>query len=592
MGAVLYAGGTTFRVWAPNASAVTVAGSFNDWSPSADALAHEGNGYWSGDVPLAREGHEYRYVISHAGQVLLPWRVDPYARAVTNPGGNGIIHADAFDWGVSPFQMPDWNELIIYELHVGTFNDVPGDSPGHLRAAIERLPYLRDLGINAVELLPPAEFHGGYSWGYNPGYPFAVEREYGGPEALKAFIKAAHEHGIAVIIDVVYNHLGPEDVVVWRFDGWHQDDFGGIYFYNDGRAWTPWGARNRPDYGRGEVRQYLRDNALMWLEEYRADGLRWDATAFIRNVYGSQDDPGNDLPDGWSLMQWINREIAQRQPWKISIAEDLRNNPWLIKDDEGGAGFDGEWDPEFVHPVRHALITPSDEQRSMAAVQRSITHRYGADAFERVIYTESHDEVANGRARVPHEINPADPASWHAKKRSTLGAALVLTSPGIPMLFQGQEFLEDEWFHDEDPLDWSKLERFAGIVQLYRDLIRLRRNWFDHTRGLRGQHVHAHHVNDFDKVIAYHRWDQGGPSDSVVVVANFGHRGYPSYRLGFPAQGRWRVRCNSDWAGYDPSFGSQHSYDTEATPEPRDGMLFAANVGLAPYSAIILSQDR
>jgi 1,4-alpha-glucan branching enzyme len=160
------------------------------------------------------------------------------------------------------------------------------------------------------------------------------------------------------------------------------------------------------------------------------------------------------------------------------------------------------------------------------------------------------------------------------------------------MLFQGQEFLEDEWFRDTDPLDWSKLQRYAGIVQLYRDLIRLRRNWHDQTRGLRGQHVHVHYVNDHDKVIAFHRWDQGGPGDSVVVVANFGHRSYASYRVGFPQQGRWRVRFNSDWAGYDPAFGNQHSYDTEATPEARDGMAFAANVGLGSYSAIILSQDR
>jgi 1,4-alpha-glucan branching enzyme len=589
MGAVLHQGGTTFRVWAPNASEVFVAGTFNNWSAEADPLAHEGRGYWSVDVPGAQEGHEYKYVIRNGAQEL--WRVDPYARAVTSSVGNGIIRSESFAWGSNPYRTPFWNEMVIYEMHIGTFNDEPGGPPGHLRAAIERLPHLRDLGINAIELLPPSEFPGGFSWGYNPAHPFAVESEFGGPEALKAFVKAAHEHGIAVIVDVVYNHLGPNDLSLWQFDGWQQDGSGGIYFYSDWRAWTPWGARNRPDYGRGEVRQYLRDNALMWLEEYRADGLRWDATAFIRNVYGNQDDPAHDLPDGWGLMRWINREIQQHQPWKISIAEDLRNNAWLIDDTEAGAGFDGQWDSEFVHPIRSALLAPRDEERSMAAVQHSILHRYGSDAFERVIYTESHDEVANGRARIPHEISPADPGSLYAKKRSTLGAALVFTAPGVPMLFQGQELFEDEWFRDTDPLDWSKLERYAGIVQLYRDLIRLRRNWYDQTRGLRGQHVDVHHVNDHDKVIAFHRWDQGGPRDSVVVVANFGNRSYASYRVGFPRLGMWQVRFNSDWDGYDAGFGNQYSYDTEARPEARDGMAYAANVGLGSYSAIILSQD-
>ncbi len=149
-------------------------------------------------------------------------------------------------------------------------------------------------------------------------------------------IKECHRQGLAVILDVVYNHFGPGDLDLWRFDGWTENDGGGIYFYNDWKAETPWG-HNRPDYGRGEVRQFIRDNALMWLDEYHVDGLRYDATIYIRTIHGPGD---KDLPEGWGLLQWINGEIRQRFPGRIIIAEDLQDNEWLTKDiGAGGAGF-------------------------------------------------------------------------------------------------------------------------------------------------------------------------------------------------------------------------------------------------------------
>jgi 1,4-alpha-glucan branching enzyme len=222
---------------------------------------------------------------------------------------------------------------------------------------------------------------------------------------LKEFIRAAHDLGIAVIFDIVFNHLGPSDLDLWQFDGWWENDLGGVYFYNDWRANTPWGD-TRPDYGRSQVRQYLRDNALMWLEEYRVDGLRWDATAYIRNVYGNNNDPANDLPMGWELMRWINHDINSQQPWKINIAEDLRNNPWITKESAaGGAGFDAQWDANFVHPVREAIITHDDGARHMSKVRDAISFRYDNDAFRRVIYTESHDEVANGRLQTVEALS-------------------------------------------------------------------------------------------------------------------------------------------------------------------------------------------
>ena len=436
MGAIPHAEGVAFRVWAPHANEVYVAGSFNDWSETAGPLSSEGNGFWAADVSAAKAGDEYKYLIVNGKQRLL--RLDPYSREVTNSVGNSIVSDPDFDWGEDRYEMPNWNELIVYELHVGTFNPKSKDVPGTFDGVSEKLPYLRDLGINAIEIMPPMEFPGSYSWGYNPSQPFAVESSYGGVKKFKELVKAAHAHGIAVILDVVYNHFGPTDLDLWRFDGWSENDKGGIYFYNDGRAATPWGD-TRPDYGRGEVREYLRDNALMWLDEYRVDGLRWDATAYIRNIRGEEASPANDLPDGWSVMQWINEEIQARWPGKLTIAEDLKDNEWLTRSTgEGGAGFGSQWDGAFVHPHspgRH-------HERRLHA--RHGGRRRGHPRIASPAMPSNASSTPNrttrlpmARARVPEEIWPGKVNNWFSKKRSTLGAALVLDLAGHPDALSG-----------------------------------------------------------------------------------------------------------------------------------------------------------
>jgi len=493
--------------------------------------------------------------------------------------------------------------MVVYEMHTRTFPDVPTGDDTLFDELLSRtnVDYLRELGVNTLLILPTAEFPGDVSWGYNPAHIFAVESSYGGPRNLKAFVDRAHANGFAVILDVVYNHFGPSDIEhsVWQFDGWHQEwdgPTGGIYFYNDWRARTPWGRKNRPDFGRGDVRQFIRDNALMWLQDYRVDGLRFDMTVYIRNVDGSNDDAPGDARNlggaGWSLLQWVNDEVDSTQPWKITMAEDLQGNAWVTKNSgAGGMAFDTQWDARFVHPVRRALVAIDDAGRDMGSLRAAIEHRPNGNPWQRVIYTESHDEVAssNGKRRLPEDIHPGCADSWESKKRSTLGAAMVFTGAGIPMIFQGQEILEWIPFGD-DHIDWGKYDRFRGIYHLYRDLIRLRRNWFDHTRGLRGPHVNVFHAGPDDKVMAFHRWDQGGPGDDVVVVMNFSAQAYPSYTIGFPRAGDWRVRFNSDWNGYSADFGNTQSYDTVAGGSGLHTMPASGNVGIGPYSAIILSQ--
>ncbi|MDZ4756359.1 MAG: alpha-amylase family glycosyl hydrolase [Phycisphaerae bacterium] len=590
IGAIPYTGngvGVTFRTWAPNAQAVRVAGTFNGWNAGSHPLFAEGDGWWSVDVTSLVAGHQYKFIVVKSNGVQT-WKNDPRARRLTNSVGNSIIYnPNAFQWQTTDFVMPDWNELVLYEMHLGTFNVDAGDLPPcTFDEARERLDALEDLGINAITLMPICEFPGDLSWGYNPSYPFSVESSYGTPDDLKEFIDAAHARGIAVMHDLVYSHLGPNDLDMWQFDGWSQNGLGGIFFYNDFRAFTPWGD-TRPDYGRPEVGEYLRDNALMWLEEFRMDGHRWDGTKFVRKV----DQDGPDIPDGWSLLQWVNDEVDAAQPWKVQIAEDLDNNAWLTKPTgAGGAGFDSQWDAGFVHPVREALITSDDSNRNMWAVRDAIAHSYNSSAFQRVVYTESHDEVANGNLRVPEEIWPGNASSWYSKKRSTLGAVVVMGSPGIPMLFMGQEFLEDGWFADNDPLDWSKATTFSGIRAMYKDLIALRKNAGDVTRGLTGANTNVFHVNNDWKLIAWHRWMNGGPQDDTIVVTNFSNNGRTNYRIGVPQAGVWKCRFNSDWTGYDSSFATWPATDVASENQPWDGMPYSIVLSIGPYTGLVYSQ--
>jgi 1,4-alpha-glucan branching enzyme len=591
MGAVIQEKGIFFRVWAPNATEVFVAGTFNKFNKTALPLQSEGNGFWAGLVENAKTGDEYKYSLKTPfGEFM---RNDPYARAVTNSVGNSIVYDPAaFDWGDVSYDFPSWNKLIIYELHTGTFNVKIEGKPGDMYGIIEKLPYLKDLGINAIEVMPPFEFPGGFSWGYNPAQPFAIETEYGGPDGFKNLVKAAHEIGIAVILDVVYNHFGPSDLDIWQFDGWQENDKGGIYFYNDWKSTTPWGD-TRPDYGRNEVRQYIRDNAMMWLEEYRVDGLRMDMIPYIRNVNGEEDE-GGMLHDGLSLLQWINSEIAEKFPWKLTIAEDLHGLDRITNrvGQDDGLGFGAQWDADFVHPVREAIVAPEDGDRSMEAMEKALMSQYSGHPYTRVVYTESHDEVANGKARVVEEIADQDVNNWYSKKRASLGIAMVMTAPGIPMIFQGSELLEGRWFSDTDPIDWKRLKKFSGYMNLHRDLIHLRLNYDGKTEGLSGNNTEVIRVDEEKKLLIFQRWMDGGAGDTTLVVLNFSGHAYDNYRVGMPAEGLWKVRFNSDWEGYDKEFSDYTSLDTEARGEECDGYPFSANIAVAPYTALILSQEK
>lgn len=565
---------TRISVWAPHADGVQV----ELFDLVLDGVGKSGrrqpmtatdDGWWWCDCDAA-PGTQYVLHVRAGDDEFT--RIDPRAREVTNSVGRAVIQPrrgdpDAADaaWTDAEFVARPVNEWVVYELHPGTF-------AGTLHDAAERLRHLADLGVTAVELMPVAEFAGDRSWGYNTALPFAVESSYGGPAAMRRFVDTAHSLGIAVIVDVVYNHLGPSDLDLWRFDGWSDGDGGGVYFYEDWRAGTPWGA-TRPDYGRPEVRRFLIDNALMWIEEYHVDGLRLDSTVNIRNAHGHGGDDG-DLPDGWSFLQELTATVHDRHPGTVLIAEDLQEDPRVTATvGEGGLGFDLQWSAAFVHTVRAALTEVADEHRDLDAVVAAIVG--GDDRDTRIVYTESHDEVANGRTRVPAEIDPDAPTSMHAFRRSAAGAMLTMMAPGVPMIFQGQEWGDEDWFDDARDLAWDRLHQRPGAARLWGDLIRLRTGVDDRAGGLRGDQVSCERCGPDGRVLVIRRWGIGGPESAAVGLVNLGADPVDGIELGFTEAG-WQCLFSSDWAGY-------HESGTDAETLPVPGIA-----AIAPYGCALM----
>ncbi len=329
----------------------------------------------------------------------------------------------------------------------------------------------------------------------------------------------------------------------------------------------------------------------MWLDEFQIDGLRYDATLFMRNVR-EHDDESSPLPEGWSLVQWINNDIRETHPHKILIAEDLKNKAMVTAPtDQGGGGFHAQWDATFVFPIREQLEKAQDEWRSVEAVREILLANFNGDAMQRVLYTESHDEVTNDKSRVPTEIQADQQDGYFAQKLSCLGAGLLFTCPGIPMLFQGQEFLLGGKFSDDEFVDWGQAEKFAGITKMYRDLIHLRQNRGGYTGGLCSKGIAVHHMNQEQNVIGFQRFSAHGKGDDVVVVCNFSHETYEGYRLGFPEGGEWKLRFNSDARAYSALFGDVECLDLVADGEGIDGLPCSGLIRLGAYSTLIFSQD-
>ena len=581
LGSHLSSDGVDFRVWAPFADAVSVVIN-SDFNWDETALSTENNGYWSGSVQDIQAGKSYKYRIqTKDGQTLE--RNDPRARQLTvSDNGDSVVIDPEYDWEDTIRPIISKEKQILYEMHIGTFNRPDAATIGTFYTAIEKLEYIQQLGITMIELMPVTSMATSNGWGYAPNHIFSVENSYGGRRGLLDFVKACHKRGIGVVLDVVYNHFSSQ-TELWQFDGWHENDYGGIYFYNDWRGDTPWGGR--PDYGRPEVRQFILDNVTMWLTEYHINGLRIDSTIYMRNTEGSDGGKETEIPEAWSLLQDITKLAHSIDPSVTMIAEDNASNYYITKSiSEGGTGYDAQWGLAFPYTLRSMLnIGSSHPDGSLA---KELAHSFNGQSFQKVIFSDSHDTAANGSVRINEAATPGNAGSVFARQFGLLANALTLTAPGIPMLLQGEEFMQGGNFNDWHMLEWDKTKQFAGIVLANQHLIGLRRNIYGNTSGLTGPSINIFHQDNENRVIGYHRWLKGGVHDDVIVITNFNDKRFKSYELILPIAGTWQVRFNSSWKGYSPDFNEtkQSAVTTDSSNR--------ISIELADYTVIIFSQDE
>ena len=542
MGANIHGSAVAFRVWAP--FAVNVALLVDDNGERKTFPMEKDGAYWHLETHEVRIGQNYQYLITTAdGRELA--RNDPYARRLTSAsGGWSVVVQDDFDWSDDTFTQGELKKQTIYELHVGTFNRPSPSTPGTFASVIEKIPYLKDLGITAIELMPVTSMMDDTGWGYAPTHIFSIEEAYGGRHGLMSLVKAAHQAGIAVIIDMVYNHMAPKNELD-TFDGWSENDGGGIYFYNDERGVTPWG--NRPDYGRDEVRSYLLDNITMWFNEFHVDGMRLDATYYIDEIRDAGGIEQGNIPDGWTLMQKMT-----------TLAHKLKPSAWMIAEDSGwrdeasspvqfgGLGFDAQWGTHFPLAIRSALgvETPQNIDVFISELQRY----FNGEAFQKIIYSDSHDSAANGHERLNEEASDGG-ADKIARAKALIASTIAFTAPGVPMILQGVEFVESGYFAGWRELNWEHEEKFAGIVAAHRDLMHLRTA----APGLAGNGFLFFHVNYTDGVIGYTRWHDAG-KDDVLVLINLGKKVFTEYELVLPRSGIWNVAFNSTATTYGADF--------------------------------------
>ena len=423
-----------FRVWAPLVNGVSLI--ILDEKESIHALAKDEFGYWSITIPQVKSGTHYLFEL--AGEKKLP---DPASRwqASGVHGPSSVLDAE-FPWTDSNWNGIPLSEMIQYELHVGTFSP-----SGDFKGIIARLDYLQELGINTIELMPVAQFPGKRNWGYDGVYPFAVHHDYGGAMGLKHLVNEAHHRGIAVLLDVVYNHQGPEGNYLAEY---------GPYFTDKYK--TGWGkALNFDDAWCDGVRNFYWQNALMWLDEFHIDGLRLDAVHAIWDFSAK--------PFIQELAKHVKGLEKKSGRKKILIAEfDLNNPRYITAQEKGGYGLDGQWIDEFHHAL-HSLVTGEVDgyyedfgnvSHLIKAMRDSYVytgqyskHRkkfFGTPPDENsydqfVVFSQNHDQIGNRMLgdRLTSTL------SFEALK---LVAATVLLSPQVPMLFMGEEYGETNPF--------------------------------------------------------------------------------------------------------------------------------------------------
>jgi 1,4-alpha-glucan branching enzyme len=653
-GANLVSGGATFRTWAPNANEVYVvlndAGDDlpADWSKNdGDLLVKDSLGYWGGFFPGVKDGDLYRFwVVGQGSGSSEGFKRDPYARELEVRFGDwypcNCIVRDPHDyrWHDSQFQTPDFSDLIIYQFHIGVFyakndagKDIRPNRVCKILDVIDRIEYWKDLGVNAVMPLPFQEYQGENSLGYNGTDLFSPEMDYsvlptdlptylprvnrllakkgippltvpeltGQINQFKVFIDLCHLYDIAVIADVVFNHAGAgdnnfnlDDQSICFFDRQKQSSHTRLYFTDEVHVGPIF------DYSRPEVQQFLIDNARMHLREYHIDGLRYDQVTVI------------DEHGGWFFCQDLTNTLRYEKPRAVQIAEYWnydRGQRWKgVARPPDGMGFDLGYSDMLRDDLRKVIEDCAKYppvEINLNPLSEAIKFSYRQDdrwtVFQCIENHDLLDDNHTGRDKQPRIArlsDSSDARSWYARSRAKVATGLLLTAPGVPMIFMGQEFLEDKYWTDypkkpELLIWWDGLERedkhMSDQHRFTRDLMWLRRK----HPALRDEGLNVFHVHNQNRVIAFQRWVPGVGRD-VIVVANLNNESFRdrSYRLGFPSGGHWHEVFNSDI--YDNYFNPnvQGNYGGVTADGPHwDELPTSANITLPANSILVFARD-
>ena len=555
--------GTVFRVWAPNASQVSVLGDFNAWNGAAHRMqALDGSGIWELQVPEALPHSLYRFEITNrdSGDVLI--KSDPYARGVElRPGSaayvvppSGHIWSDAawlekrasWDWQHAP--------VNIYEIHPGSWMRHPDGKPYLWRELAERLiPYALEQGYTHLELLPITEHPLDESWGYQTTGYFAPSARYGSADDLRFFIDACHQAGLGVLLDWVPGHFPQDQWALARYDGTalyeHEDPRLGLH--------ADWGTHIF-NYGRHEVRSFLLSSAHWWLAEFHFDGLRVDAVAsmlyldysrkageWLPNKHG-----GRENLEAIEFLKQLNAMVHADFPGALTIAEESTAWPLVSRPTYvGGLGFSMKWNMGWMNDtLRYFHRDPIYRRWHHHELTFGQVYAYS----ENYVLPFSHDEVVHGKGSLIGKM-PGD--AWQQSANLRLLLAWQTFTPGKKLMFMGGEFGQRREWSEGRELDWNLLgdAAHAGLQRLSGDLNRLYR---DHP---------ALHTQDFESggfdwidchdsehsVLSWIRW--GSDGSFVIVAVNFTPAPQTGYRIGVPQAGRYVEILNSDSAYYGGS---------------------------------------
>jgi 1,4-alpha-glucan branching enzyme len=641
MGANLIGGGATFRAWAPRATAVYVNGTFGGTPMTGQTngllMAKDANGYWTGFIPNARDGDLYHFWVVGASPVS-GYKRDPYAREMATdnpfPTCSCVIRSGtAYPWHDSAFVTPDFSNMIIYQLHVGTYAP---SSPGVASTFLDvmgKIEYMAALGINVLQPLPIDEMETDPSLGYNgadyfsPDFPYVVSGPSlsgylatinrllaakgfsplalsditPGPAQLKAMVDLCHLYGIAVTFDVVYNHAGgffgdDQSLYFWDRAANTSDNNQSLYFTNMGLAgglsFALWN---------DDVREFIINSARYYIQEFHVDGFRYDEISALLSM--NQDSGWSFCCDFTNTLRYVKPRLLQNaEYWPFEFQNYPRPSPLVVTPTgRGGTGFDVLQHDGLRSAVRSAVGQASQGQSATVdfdAIADNLYPQGFAHGWQTVTCVENHDLVQAGREpRIPALADGLSQRSWYARSRSRFATGLLLTAPGIPQLFMGQEFLQGyQW--SPDPADslhliwWNGLnsgtdQAMVNHLRFTQDLIRLRWN----QPALRDDNVNPFHVHDQDRVIAFHRWLEGTGND-VIVVATLAETTWYNYAIGFPYSGPWAEVFNSDvYDNWVNPIVAGNGGGIVASGGPLHGFAASANIVIPANGMVVFARN-